>query len=700
MRLTTNGRFSEPVWRTGLALLLLIIGLLLNNGRLHSVDESAMFVAAHNLLNDGVPHTNQIGYSLWGIRPGEAVTMLSASGYIFTKKSPLMVAALTPFIGLGQALPAFSTVQTALWLGAVLLSATAVLLYSTARHLGYTRGAATLAALIFALATMALPYSQTLFGEQVAAFGLLLALAAHRRSPFVVGLGLAMAVGVNSAYALIVPIFAVALWFSTAKKHKLLPFFVPIALLGAGLLFYNHLRFGDWLETGYHFAVGQEGFSTPLWWGMAGLLISPARGLFWYSPPLLLALWGLPRFFRRQRPLTILMSAVILTQLVIFSLWWEWWGGYGWGPRLLLPIVPYLMLWTLPVLQTAVAGKTNLDTDSADCTDKENKNQRSSVQSVSKARWVIGLLMLLGMAVQMAGTAVDVNIYEQHLDATRPAPADQPLRYHHDPALVYAIAQSPIIAHWQAILRGEGQMDEETAVFFEIPAAIQANWQAGDALITLEPSLLYPLLDTANLPPAYGLPYRIEAGDTMAYTLLDRAARDADRLWLITQYPPADPQNWVERALRQEWGSVSDQWADGIRLLLFARGDDGGLSPSAAVFDEMALVQTAVNQTNNTVFVTLQWQAQAPLTEDFVSFVHLLDGDGNLLGQQDRQPLGGYAPTSGWAIGETVTDRFAFPLADGQTATAVRIGWYRWPSLERLPLSGNNDVDMLELPVE
>jgi hypothetical protein len=33
----------------------------------------------------------------------------------------------------------------------------------------------------------------------------------------------------------------------------------------SGLLGYNWLRFGNWLETGYHFAAGQEGFTTPLW---------------------------------------------------------------------------------------------------------------------------------------------------------------------------------------------------------------------------------------------------------------------------------------------------------------------------------------------------------------------------------------------------------------------------------------------------
>ena len=560
---------TNPIWAIVLGSFIFIIGLWVSNGHFQSVDESAMYVAASNLIKEGVPHTNQMGYSLWAIRAGEAVNSLAPDGNLYTKKSPLMILLLTPLIMIANTF-SFDPIRTVLWIGPLLTAATAVLLIILAQKLGYTRTTATILTLIYAFATMALPYSQTIFGEVTATFGLTLTLfalihqlgaqEAKARYAFLCGVGVTLAIGANAVYIVVAIICGIALLILGLRHanykqvlQNLILFAIPIGLLILGILGYNHIRFGDWLNTGYNFAPQQEGFTTPLWWGMFGLLFSPARGLFWYSIPVLLGFFGLQKFYRAQRPLTWLMLVTILVQIIIFSLWWEWWGGYGWGPRFLLPTVPYFLILALPFIATAVHGNRT-------------------------AQIIIGLSVLGGLLVQIAGTAVDVNTYEQYLDANFPAPQDQPLRYHHNPQLVTNVAQSPIFEHWRQILAGNMVNTATTTDISQLTAVIQQQQKAEDTILFVEPNLLYEMVEANNLPPSYGLPYNITDQDERAQTLFKTSIKNAERIWLISWYPPGDPGNWYESQLRETWAVISDQWLGEYRLLLFAS------LPETAVF--------------------------------------------------------------------------------------------------------------------
>jgi 4-amino-4-deoxy-L-arabinose transferase-like glycosyltransferase len=58
----------------------------------------------------------------------------------------------------------------------------------------------------------------------------------------------------------------------------------------------------------------------------------------------------------------------------------------------------------------------------------------------------------------------------------------------------------------------------------------------------------------------------------------------------------------------------------------------------------------------------LQWQTLAPLTADYTAFVHLVDGAGALVAQDDQQPLDGFYPTSRWHVGQIIEDQFVLNL--------------------------------------
>jgi hypothetical protein len=84
--------------------------------------------------------------------------------------------------------------------------------------------------------------------------------------------------------------------------------------------------------------------------------------------------------------------------------------------------------------------------------------------------------------------------------------------------------------------------------------------------------------------------------------------------------------------------------------------------------------------------LTLYWQAREEIEESYIVFTHLLDGEGNIQGQQDSIPVEGMYPTSSWLAGQVVEDKRHVPI--GATAPAgsyrIAVGMYPLDSLDRL----------------
>ncbi|HEX6511839.1 MAG TPA: hypothetical protein VF157_06050, partial [Chloroflexota bacterium] len=95
--------------------------------------------------------------------------------------------------------------------------------------------------------------------------------------------------------------------------------------------------------------------------------------------------------------------------------------------------------------------------------------------------------------------------------------------------------------------------------------------------------------------------------------------------------------------------------------------------------------------------ITLRWQAVRKPTADYTVFVHVLDGQGTLLAQQDGPPREGSYPTGMWDAGEVVDDPHPLSFAS-QPGQKLEIGLYTFPDLRRLPVDGST-TDSLVLPV-
>jgi hypothetical protein len=76
--------------------------------------------------------------------------------------------------------------------------------------------------------------------------------------------------------------------------------------------------------------------------------------------------------------------------------------------------------------------------------------------------------------------------------------------------------------------------------------------------------------------------------------------------------------------------------------------------------------------------LTLHWQASAPLSQDYTSYVHLIDPAGQTLAQSDHLPGGDFYPSSLWQGGETLRDQhqLAIPATAQPGVYQVQVGLY------------------------
>jgi hypothetical protein len=130
---------------------------------------------------------------------------------------------------------------------------------------------------------------------------------------------------------------------AAARRWKLVASYAVYGvLIGSLVAAYNFAIFQDF-RGGYI-----QSFNGEFFGGFTGLLFSPGRGLFFYSPILLLV------FFTKSsslpRPIWLIALLFPVAHVLLYSKWPMWWGGHCFGPRLLTDITPCLVLLLIPAL--------------------------------------------------------------------------------------------------------------------------------------------------------------------------------------------------------------------------------------------------------------------------------------------------------------------------------------------------------------
>ncbi|HOE62975.1 MAG TPA: PA14 domain-containing protein [Candidatus Sumerlaeota bacterium] len=220
------------------------------------------------------------------------------------------------------------------------------------RELGYSKNASIGGALILGLGTTLFPYSRQFFADPLTGLAILCGVrflwkaAKGENGAAILGglcFGAAAFTKIDSVFLLL----PVIIWFLLNCSKKAGGFIAGLIPFGALILLYNYLNYGSAITPGYE----RQAFASPFLSGLFGLLISPSRGLFIYSPPVILFFMGMASFRKKYPALFSLCVGLILVKTAILAKWFSWQGGWCWGARLFLPVMPLMMLPAIDVLE-------------------------------------------------------------------------------------------------------------------------------------------------------------------------------------------------------------------------------------------------------------------------------------------------------------------------------------------------------------
>lgn len=153
---------------------------------------------------------------------------------------------------------------------------------------------------------------------------------------------------------------AIVLFTVWSRRRSALWLLAGAAVPLAAVLYYN-LDFIGHVAGGYALARDpNKRFFQLDWSGVAGLLVSPARGLLVFSPFLIFIPVGLIQRLRApgSRGLAVALSFAVAAQFLLYSQA-DWRSGVSWGPRWLTDLLPILVWMLAPaplVLRPLVRG--------------------------------------------------------------------------------------------------------------------------------------------------------------------------------------------------------------------------------------------------------------------------------------------------------------------------------------------------------
>jgi len=214
----------------------------------------------------------------------------------------------------------------------------------------------------YGLLTPAFVYAGAFYGHQLSAaclFGAFYLVFVGTRplstwSLLAVGLLLGYSVVTEYPSVLIVGILFLYTFYRLSDRRCIGWVILAGVLIAAGWMTYNTAVFGSPLELGYgHSELWTEqhhtGFMSltwPHWKALWGITFSLFRGLFVFSPLLLLAMPGFVLWYRsgEHRPEFWCALTSVLAMFLFNSSSIMWWGGFAVGPRYLLPMLPFMAL--------------------------------------------------------------------------------------------------------------------------------------------------------------------------------------------------------------------------------------------------------------------------------------------------------------------------------------------------------------------
>ncbi len=246
--------------------------------------------------------------------------------------------------------------------------------------------------------------------------------------------------------------------------------------------------------------------------------------------------------------------------------------------------------------------------------------------------------------------------------------------------LVFLLAGSATITIRDYFSRYANHPDLATDFYLE-------DWQMGqyadsytteETRIFLSPvqeelaTIYFALGDADRLRNYDGSNFLLPAGTPGIDSLYLLRPGEKETLLALQNYFPRAPLDSSE----QNFESISVQ-ADAPRI-------QTQTEISHAFGDRIVLLGWSSELQQDQVMVTLTWLAKNEMDKDYTAYLHLIDENGEILGQVDQPPVG--YPTSDWVPGEIIVAQFSIPWTADRSLdqVGIRSGFYDLASLEPL----------------
>jgi 4-amino-4-deoxy-L-arabinose transferase-like glycosyltransferase len=231
----------------------------------------------------------------------------------------------------------------------------------------------------------------------------------------------------------------------------------------------------------------------------------------------------------------------------------------------------------------------------------------------------------------------------------------------------------------------------------ELMAFLKQVSRPGDAVLAMPPEQVYALgrYGDGSLP-IYPLPSEPGPQSGADMDLVTQLGKQYQRLWLVLDGSlPDGAAAQMTQWLAGRFYRADDRWYGPLQLLLYApgtgEGEPGDFQTGEVMWQNGIALQAyrildSSLPLGGILRLDLQWQANEPIPERYKVFIHLLDGQGQVLSQRDSEPVDGTQPTTAWQPGKMVADKYGLwlpaDLSPGEYM--VVLGFYDAASGERV----------------
>ncbi|MBI3365757.1 MAG: phospholipid carrier-dependent glycosyltransferase [Ignavibacteriae bacterium] len=433
------------------------MNLLVNGGRIASSDENAIFLLTQSIATRGALDVPAGIVDNGSTFDGRFYIWYEVGQSLITVPLYWIAAGVSQIVHVP---PTFQTLFLKAVVGAfnaVIGALIAVLMFAFGRKLGYTGRTSLMLTLALCVSSFAFPYFKSFLREPLlmlclsgASYFLLCWREEPESStwPLLIGVCAGLGILTKITFALNVALFLLyivvvarkRMWRGFAKS--IVSFAFPVTLAAVIILLYNYLRFGNAFDLGYK---GGTAFSTPLYVGLFGLLLSSGKGLIFYAPIVVVGFVSFRELYRRFSPEVLLWMAIIGVNVLLHAKYIAWAGDGSWGPRYLVPI---LALVILPAGEVLERGSTI-------------------------ARRFCHGLIVIGIIIQLGGTTIYAGNYLREI-------GEYPYtKSFDDPEFLYRAHfipdYSPIVGHWRMAIRNIGEHLSGNAPLLRVTEEMQSK---------------------------------------------------------------------------------------------------------------------------------------------------------------------------------------------------------------------------------